>query len=236
MTAPRADGPANLPDRFDVERAAEESDLTKCERDIVFCLARRMDIGTTVIPRKFSPSLTRLAAVTGWSRRQIQRSLAVLERREVITRIRPAVVDARRKHARTVYTVHYDRLTAIRARDKETSGLGTPRPVPRDKESPELGTDRPEARDTVAPSQISPDHPDHSPDPAIAVVIRTLEARTAKTVSEEWAEKTRDLILARPGAPSGRRAVGYIRRVLMTDTNPGRWLPTPQPPPYQPEE
>jgi hypothetical protein len=68
-----------LPNRFDVERAVEESDLAPIGRHILLVLCGRMMQGSTLIPREFSPSLTRLAAGTGWDRRTIMRHLTALE-------------------------------------------------------------------------------------------------------------------------------------------------------------
>jgi hypothetical protein len=64
------------------------------------------------------------------------------------------------------------------------------------------------------------------------LVIRQLHKRAGVTVTREWAETTRDLLLARPGVRNPR---AYIIRTITTDPHPERWLPTPEPPPYREE-
>lgn len=242
MTAPRPDQAPQLPTRYDVEWAAEASVLGKCARDVVFALCRRMEQGSTIIPGRYSPSLRGLAAATGWSKRHVQRALNTLEALQVVSRLRPTLVDARRKHARTHYVVNLERLRSLErglgtqgpqeGRDSTSPPLGTVRPMAGDSTTPGHGTGGREARDTVAHSQISPERADLRSDPEIDMVIKTLRDRTGKTVSEEWAARTRDLILARPGSAS-QRPLGYIRRVLMLDKQPDRWLPTYTPPPIK---
>lgn len=229
-----------LPGRFEIERAAERADMPTVAKDVIYALSRRMDAGGPVIPLRHMPSLTTLAAASGWSRRHVERALNYLEMAGVVDRRRPSVVDARTKHARTAYTVHHDPLVKLgtgspqNSKDAQTLGLGPPRRQPRDKVSPDLGTPSHVARDTGAHVQTFPDQ-QTSPDPRAAMVIRVLADRTGKTVSLEWAEKTAALILARPTA-AGQPPERYIRRVLMLDKNIERWLPTPAPPPYQKQE
>jgi hypothetical protein len=67
----------------------------------------------------------------------------------------------------------------------------------------------------------------------VDLVIKQLYERTGVTVTHEWAETTRDLLLARPGIKNPR---AYIIRTITTDPRPERWLPTPVPPPLQQEE
>lgn len=233
MTAPQAETP-QLPTRYDVERAAEASMLPKCERDIVFALARRMDQGTTLIPGRFSPSLRGLAASTGWSKRHIQRGLNNLESLMIVSRLRPAVADARRKHARTKYSVNLERLYLAarelgtprpeQAGDTTSTPLGTLRPVAGDSTSRGLGTEGHEARDSTSHSQTLPVQDQDTSDPELDMVIKVLRDRTGREVTEDWAAQVRGLILARPGA-KGQRRLGYIRRVLIQDRDIDRWLP-----------
>ncbi|HEX4661881.1 MAG TPA: hypothetical protein VH307_31180 [Streptosporangiaceae bacterium] len=72
-------------------------------------------------------------------------------------------------------------------------------------------------------NQSKPDH-----DQEIDLVIAELRKRTGKLVTPEWAAKTRDLILSRPGV---NNRTAYLRRVLTTDPDPARFLPTTTPPP-----
>jgi hypothetical protein len=232
--------PAPLPGRFEIERAAERADMPTVAKDVIYALSRRMDSGTPIIPLRHMPSLTTLAAAAGWSRRHVERALNYLEMAGVVDRRRPSVADARTKHARTAYTVHHDPLVKLgtgspqNSKDAQSLGLGPPRRQPRDKVSPDLGPGGRAARDTAAHVQTFPDH-QTTPDPRAAMVIRVLADRTGKTVSEEWAEQTAALILARPTA-AGHRPEAFIRRTLMLDKNVERWLPTPAPPPYQKQE
>lgn len=66
------------------------------------------------------------------------------------------------------------------------------------------------------------------------MIRRLIEARTGKQISAEWAAATRDTILAPAGAPTmpGPPRSAYIRKVIIREKQPGRWLPTPTPPPY----
>jgi hypothetical protein len=63
-------------------------------------------------------------------------------------------------------------------------------------------------------------------------VIRQLAERTGVTVTRDWAETTLATLLARPGIKNPR---AYVIRVITTDPDPQRWLPTPAPPPYHRE-
>lgn len=62
----------------------------------------------------------------------------------------------------------------------------------------------------------------------IAVVVDELEKRTKKVVSAEWAAKIRAQILDRPGI---RNPAAFLRKVIRSEKEPERWLPTSQPPP-----
>ena len=207
----------NLPDRFDVERAVERSDLAPIGRHIILLLCGRMTQGSTLIPREFSPSLTRLAAGTGLDRRTVMRHLNELEELGWLVRHRPDPDKARKEHARTNYTVLIPGLGAASAQARDTGSRG-------------LGAGGPEARGTAPHNQaLSDQRTDQSEDLAILVVKQLLE-RTGTEVTHEWAAATRDLLLARPGIVNPR---AYIIRTITTDPNPERWLPTPAPPPYQ---
>jgi hypothetical protein len=227
-------------DRYDVERMVETSGLPTCSRDILFCLARRMDQGTIYIPGRFNPSLARISRVTGWSKRHIQRHLNRLEDTQLIIR-------TRNKGRRTLYAVNWPALAELgtrspenaeKTRDAESPPLETARPDGRDTATPELGTSSRGTRDTAARSQTSQLSPDHGPDPEITMIRRLLEVRTGRAVSADWALATRDTILTADGAPRdpGPGRSNYIRRVIVREKDPGRWLPTPQPPQYQREE
>ncbi len=213
----------------------EASDLAPIGRHILLVLCGRMMQGSTLIPREHSPSLTRLAAGTGWDRRTIMRHLTLLEESGWLIRHRPDPARARREHARTAYTVLMPGLGtgSPQARDRGTRGLGADSAQARDARTRGLGTGDPEARGRAPHNQtFSDQRTDQSGDLADLVVKQLLE-RTGVEVTREWAEKTRDLLLARPGLTNPR---AYIIRVITTDPHPGRWLPTPQPPPFTQEE
>lgn len=231
---------AKPPDRYEVERMAEASGLPTCSRDILFALARRMDPGTLFIPPRFNPSLARLHKATGWSKRNIQRHLNRLEAAQLIMRTRT-------KGRRTLYAVNWPALAELgtrspgaaeKTRDTESLPLGTAGPGTWDTASPELGTGGLGTRDTSARSQTSQLSPALEPDPEITMIRRLLEARTSRRVTDEWAAATRDMVLATAGAPTepGPTRSTYIRKVIVRDPQPQRWLPTPQPQQYQREE
>lgn len=234
MTSPKP------PDRYDVENMAEVSGLSTCSRDILFALARRMDKGTVYIPPRFNPSLMRLSKVTGWSKRHIQRHLNKLENAQLIVRIRD-------KGRRTRYAVNWPALNELgtrrlqeeeKTRAAKSSPLETPGPGTRDTESSGLGTPGLETRDTRARSQPSQISPDLESDPEVTMIRRLLEARTGRPVTAEWAAATRDTVLAAARAPMepGPARSAYIRKVIVHDPQPSKWLPTPQPPQFEREE
>lgn len=223
-----------IPDRYDVERAVEASDLPTCSRDILFALARRMDQGSILIPGRFNPSLYRMSEVSGWSKRHIQRHLNKLEKAQLIAR-------RRRKGTRTQYAINYPALLGTRRPEKapetgdtESPPIGTAGPDSGDTGSRQLGTRGRRTGDTTAPGQISQYSPAPDPDPEITMIRRLVEARTGKQISAEWAGATRDTILAAADAPAmpGPPRSAYIRKVIIREKQPGRWLPTPTPPQY----
>lgn len=215
-----------LLNRYDVERAVAKSDLPPIGRHIVLVLCQRMQQGSTLIPREHSPSITTLAAGTGWNRRTITRHLAVLEDAGWIIRHRPPVHLARTMHARTAYTVLIPELGtgSPTARDTRSRGLGAQGPKARGVESIELGAKGPEARGAAPFNTGLSDIPDQSDTDAeeIELVIKNLMERTGVTVTTSHAAIVRDAIVARPH--KNRRA--YLIRCLVTDKNPQRWLDT----------
>jgi len=217
-----------LPTRYDVEWAAERSPLPTVARDVLYALARRMQQGSTLIMPQHMPSLSSLAKSAGWSKRHVQRALDYLEKLGIVSRRRPSKHKARTEHARTMYTVHYPRLAELgtgspkEAMDAQSLGLGPVRRKPRDTSAPDLGTGSPEARDTEAHGQNVSVHTDQS-DPETVFIRQHLQDRTGRDVGEAQAAEIRALILARPGAQD-QRPMAYIRRTLITDKNPGRWL------------
>jgi hypothetical protein len=226
--SPRNDS-ERLPNRFDIERAVEASDLAPIGRHIILVLCGRMMQGSTVIPPGFSPSLTQLARATGWDRRTIMRYLNILEAAGWLIRRRPDPGKARTEHIRTAYVVTV-------ARDTASRGVGAGSAQARDSTSRGLGTSDSKARGTLSPNQIFSDQrTDQSGNDGdlAELVIKQLHLRTGVTVGYEWAQQTTELLLARPGIKNPR---AYIIRTITTDPRPERWLPTPEPPAYQREE
>jgi DNA-binding transcriptional MocR family regulator len=222
-----------LPTRYDVEWAIERSELPAAARDMLYLLARRMEQGSTLIPGQHSPSLSKIAQGSGWSRRHVLRALNYLEGLGLITRHRPTPHNARVYHQRTNYTVHLDKVTGLgtgspaEASDAQSHGLRTARRKAKDTQSPELGTARPEARDSAAHSQNLPEPPDQ-PDPEIAFIRGQLHDRTGQVVSEDQAAGIRALILARPSA-QGVPSMAFIRRAFAFEKHPEKWLEPPVP-------
>lgn len=66
------------------------------------------------------------------------------------------------------------------------------------------------------------------------MIRRLVEAKTKKLISAEWAAATRDTILRAADAPAdpGPLRSAYIRKVIIREKQPDRWLPTPTPPQY----
>jgi hypothetical protein len=217
------------PDRWDAERAVKASELPAIARHMLLDLLTYTDAGTLVLPYRWSPSLTGLEDDTGWSRRTVTRYLDLLEAEGWLARLRPTVHDARVKHRRTAYTVMIpDGLGTQAAQSRVTAspGLGTGPAQARVTASPELGTAGPGASASARLIQTVPDQPEN-PD-LTEVVIRALHRETGVTVDADWAAGTVEAILSRPGVKNPR---AYLIRIITTD--PHRWLPTPQPPPYE---
>jgi hypothetical protein len=217
------------PDRWDIERAVKRAALPPIAAHLLLDMCTYLEPGSTVVPYRWSPSLTRLSKDTGWSRRSITRWLRWLEEAGWIGRLRPAPYEARTLHKRTAYTLVIPELgTAIPqtpdgARAPQTPGLGPQVPQARDSDSPELGPQSLGARATARRSRSDlsdpPDHSDRDRE-EIDLVIKHIAERTGATVTPEHAARIRDTITARPHG--NRRA--YLIRTLVTDKQPERWL------------
>lgn len=213
----------------------ERSDLLPIGRHILLVLCTRMQQGSTLILPGHSPSLTTLAAGTGWDRRTIMRHLAELERLGWLIRQRPDPHLARTQHLRTNYSVVPPGLGAVStgARGTGSRGLGTVSTGARDTRSPDLGAGDSGARGSAPHSQTPSAHADQSEEALAELVIEQLHERTGVTVTAEWAAGTVAMLLARPGIKNPR---AYILRTIAADPSPQKWLPTPQPPDYREEK
>ncbi len=209
--------------RYEVERALEDSKLPPVSRHIILVLCTRMKKGSTLIPPEHSPSLTRLARGTGWHRRTIMRHLRELEAAGWVERRRPPPDLARARYMTTAYVVLYPQVGA----GEPGPGAGNPG---LEAENPGLGAGTGAGRGGEPRNQTESDQlSDHESDPEIEMVIAELNKRTGRTISPEWAAKARGLILARPGV---RNRAAYLRRVLATDPNPARFLPSQEQEPH----
>lgn len=225
MPAPEASGP---PDRWVAERSLRDSDLPPIAKHLLLDLLTHADAGTLVIPYRWSPSLTGLAEETSWHRRTVIRWLDFLEAEGWLARIRPTVENARKNHHRTRYTVMIPAGLVSRrdrARDSADLALVTDDPRASGNADPDLGTQGRGAGDRARLIQTVPERPDQ-PD-LTELVIRLLSKETGVTVDAAWAAKTVELITSRPGLTNPR---AYLIRILTTD--PRKWLPTAQPPPF----
>lgn len=89
--------------RFDYERALRDSDLSSSARLIMLTLATWADAETGLIPKRFSPSLSTLAAATDLDRSTIARHLIEIERAQWVARRAPDPAKARAQKERTRY-------------------------------------------------------------------------------------------------------------------------------------
>jgi hypothetical protein len=192
-----------LATRYDVERAVESSQLCHVCRHIVLVLCTKMDKGSTHIPPKHSPSLTRLALALGVDRRTIMRHLNHAETTGWIVRRRPPV-DVARKHG---ITTAYRVCPQVGAMSPDVEA---PTPYP-------VGTVSDAGRDSTPHRSDLTD--------LGQIVSEGLEKRTGIKISPEWGRTVAREILARPGI---RSPAAYLKRVITTDPDPARWLPAPE--------
>jgi hypothetical protein len=89
--------------RWDVERAVKAAKLDGPQVCIMLVLLTCTDDGTTFIPPEFSPSLTALAAATGYCKASVATHLAKLEAAQWLTRDKPATAVALRYRETTNY-------------------------------------------------------------------------------------------------------------------------------------
>jgi DNA-binding transcriptional regulator YhcF (GntR family) len=115
--------------RWEVERAVFTSDLTPHERLTALTLLAMTDQGNAVIPAEYTPSLSRIQAMTGQSPATVKRALNVLEAAGWVMRRRPDVAKARAGKERTRYALKIPkaRLTQSLARLTQSLGLGSER-------------------------------------------------------------------------------------------------------------
>lgn len=190
-------------------------------RHVIHVLCSYVDYEAGAILPGHQPSLTVLARDTGLHRRTVIRHLAGLEAGGWVTRQRPAVHDARTKHARTQYAVLIGEPHASGATAPE---LGTSHPRASGATAPELGASDPGSRGT-RPPRSSPSR--QSPAGETGAVIDAIRAKDGTTVSREWAARVAGQIL---GARSDVRDRAAYLRTVIANAPPGAYRPTPVPP------
>lgn len=219
--------------RFEFERAftSRASGLPSHGRHVLHVLAMRLDRQVFAILPAYQPSLTDLARDMGCDRRTAMRRLNRVEAAGWVVRNRPTVHDARTKHARTQYTLQLP-PGYPQARGATTAELGAQDPGPRGETPPGLGASQPEARDTM-PHRSS--ESSMSSDGDLDVIISEIAQRTGKTIGRAAAARIRGELLDKArGTISDSRA--YLRRCILREPDPARWLPTPTPPKYSREK
>lgn len=116
--------------RWEVERAVLTSDLTPPERLVALALLALAEANNAVVPPQYTPSLTRLQAMTGQSLATVKRALNGLEKAGWVVRKRPDPAKARADKERTRYALKVpkgSRPTESLARPTESLELGSQR-------------------------------------------------------------------------------------------------------------
>lgn len=91
--------------RYDIEHAVLAAELPGPSVALMLALCTRIWVDEGLIPMNQQPSLSRLAADTGYDRSTVMRHLNDLETDGWVTRIRPPVDLARRLHVTTAYAM-----------------------------------------------------------------------------------------------------------------------------------
>lgn len=218
--------------RFDVERAVLGANLPPTSRYLMLVLCTRCDGGSSTIPAKYQPSLTRLVRLSGLARSTVCVHLRILERRGWLIRKRPKVHLARTKHLRTNYILLVPKL--VRPADSPPSPDDGSELVPDSGHgsSPDGGrTSSLSAQSSGAPRPEEDDTHDLTRG-EVTVVLRITE--TLRDVAPgrpeahtpDWARRVaRDI----PGGTKNRPA--YVETVIRA--NPAAYLPTPAPPAFR---
>lgn len=219
-----------VPTRYDVERALEACGLKPPSRLIILVLCTYMDQGSISIPPEFSPSLTKISAISGLDRRQLRRHLDRLEMAGWLKRDRPDKHAARTRHVTTKYTVTppgFPQDPGLGAPSSQAGGAGPPALGAPDSQAGGAG---PRKSDLHRPgTDQTGDSEERS---ELKIVAEAVRARTDRHISDAHAARVRDQLLDGRGDIRNRRA--WLLRVIATDRDPRRFLPTPTPPPYRP--
>jgi DNA-binding transcriptional ArsR family regulator len=110
--------------RYEIERAVLAAPLPGPSVTIMLSLCTRIFKDEGVIPPGQQPSLSRLAADTGYDRSTVMRHLAQLEREGWVIRIRPPAWLARQLHVTTSYAMQIPPEGYPQARGSGHQALG----------------------------------------------------------------------------------------------------------------
>lgn len=228
--APRREGLTSN----DFGRAIGRTKLPPPVRFVFTRLALRVDWHTGGIPdgsdgtKDDRPSLTDLCAETGYCRTTIREALFVLEEEGWITRFPPDPADARRKHERTGYQLHYpgsDLMMATRERQTGPDHRARRRAMA---EQVRAAKERhAAARAAAAAGKL----PDWSTDAELVELARrVLQETTGREVDEDVGRATVRAVLG--GKPRDHFTTGpgaYLDRSIRKE--PRRYLPPRDPVP-----
>jgi|ERR1035441_590012 hypothetical protein len=220
--------------RYELERAVEHAALPGPAKGILFVLCARISARDGSIPDRYQPSLSMLAAHSGYSRSTVMRHLNGLERDGWVARDRPEKPLSRAEHLTTAYTMSvpegYPQARVTRHR-----GLGSRGAMARVTADQELGSPAAtELGSPAAPIQkrrqknvLQPrDDDDDSQSELVDIARRELAALTGREVPYSTAAEAVRLVLDGRAVAS---PAAYLRRALRDQ--PRRYLPAASGPP-----
>lgn len=164
--------------KWDVERAIFASDLAPPARLVLLALCALSSSNTAEIPEEFTPSLSRLASMTGLARSTVAEQLNVLETGGWVKRKRPPVAKARANGARTQYRLKVPKGSPLTGLPHpETPDLASPPAGPPSPPAglgvvrePDLGSP-PAGHVLTALNQAEPQQPRARANPAVRIVM-----------------------------------------------------------------
>jgi hypothetical protein len=221
--------------RYEIERAAKRAALPGPSFALVMLLCSYMSRGTANIPERYQPSLSALAAGSGYCRATVKNHLNRLERDGWLTRNRPPKWLAQTQHARTQYAVHVPHGYP-QARPDDALGHGQEIATARPEASPELGHEIAVARPAASHSQKGESEVRTgttnvvlSDDDLCIIAKVEMRARAGREIDDGHAAEIVRLVL--DGRPVRNRGA-YLRRAIRED--PRRFLPaaSSQPAPF----
>jgi DNA-binding transcriptional ArsR family regulator len=217
--------------RYEIEAAVDRAQLPGPSTGIMRALLARINARAGIIEPAHQPSLSQLAALSGYSRSTIQRHLNDLEAGGWVIRIRPPMWLARTRHVTTAYAMRVP-PGYPQARRRGEPRLGALREDARRAAESELG-----ARDEMArraAQHTTEDQTDETevtdsaeaPGGDLELLARTeLEALAGRPVSAGTAAAAVRLVLA---GRAPQHPAAYLLAALRED--PRRYLPGPSGP------